>query len=162
MHGFLTFSRERPTPAWVRQGFRFAPWIGVAFTLAAFLQLGLGALPIEAKKDPTSRLKGWAKLGADVERLERERGAATVLTDRYAITGELAFYGSNADSVAQINERIRYSSFPAPDESKLQDAPALLVLRKGGDASRRRKPLHKFTAYCHAHARSWISAVRCL
>ncbi len=77
-------------------------------------------------------MKGWAKLGADVERLRQTSGAATILTDRYAITGELAFYG-DADRVAQINERIRYASFPPPDEARLKDAPALLILRKGAD-----------------------------
>ncbi len=136
VHGFLTFSREEQAAQWMRACFKIAPWTGIAFTLAAFLQLGLGALPIDAKKDPTSRLKGWPKLVADVERLEREQGAASILTDRYAITGELAFYGSNPDGVAQINERIRYASFPDPDESTLKEAPSLLILRKCADRAR--------------------------
>ncbi len=54
-----------------------------------------------------------------------------VLTDGYATTGELAFYGAGPDHVAQIHERIRYASLPPPDESKLRNAPALLVLRRG-------------------------------
>ena len=58
-----------------------------------------------------------------------------VLTDRYAITGELAFYGGGPDGVAQINERIRYANLPRPDESKLKNAPALLVLRRNGAAA---------------------------
>ena len=115
--------------------FRLAPWIGIAFTLAAFLQLGLGLLPLNAKNDPTSRLEGWSQLGGDIERLRQDHGAGMVLTNRYAITGELAFYGGGPDGVAQINERIRYASLPNPNDSKLKNAPALLVLRKDGNAT---------------------------
>lgn len=132
VHGFLAWRRLKGAPAWIDASFRLAPWIGAAFTLIAFVQLGTGVLPLPAKKDPTARMKGWAKLGAEVERLRQESGAAAILTDRYAITGELAFYG-DADRVAQVNERIRYASFPPPDEAKLKDAPALLILRKGAD-----------------------------
>jgi hypothetical protein len=107
----------------------------MAFTLAAFLQLGLGLLPIEAKKDPTSRLKGWAELGANIESLERMYGAVSTLTDRYAITGELAFYRSSQHPAIQTGERIRYANLSAPDEAKLKQGPALFVVRKGGDAS---------------------------
>lgn len=115
--------------------FRLAPWIGIAFTLVAFVQLGFGLLPINAKKDPTSRLKGWSELGGDIQRLQRDNRAGMVLTDRYAITGELAFYGAGSAGVAQINERIRYVNLPPPDELSLMNAPALLVLREGGDAA---------------------------
>ena len=133
VHGFRAFSAEARTAAWMRVCYRSAPWVAVAVTLVAFLQLAAGPLPLEAKKDPTARLKGWARLGADVKQLERNYGVGLVLTDRYAITGELAFYGPGADRVAQINERIRYASFPAPDEASLKAAPALLVLRRGAD-----------------------------
>ena len=133
VHAFLAISQERRTPSWAGASFRLAPWIGFAFTLTAFLQLGAGALPLAAKKDPTSRLKGWSQLGASIGQLQREQGAGIVLTDRYAITGELAFYGRSPEGVAQINERIRYAGFPAPNESRLKDGPALLVLRSGAD-----------------------------
>jgi 4-amino-4-deoxy-L-arabinose transferase-like glycosyltransferase len=135
VHGFLAVSGEKRVPKWVRASFSLAPWVAVAFTAAAFAQLSLGALPIDAKKDPTARLKGWAKLGGEIERLQREHGAQIVLTDRYAITGELAFYGLDPERVVQVNERIRYASFPSPDEAKLEHAPALLVLRQGSDAA---------------------------
>ncbi len=107
----------------------------MAFTVVAFFQLGFGLLPINAKKDPTSRMKGWSQLGGDVERLRGDHGAGMILTDRYAITGELAFYGGGPAAVAQINERIRYVSLPPPDETKLKSAPALLVLRKDSNAA---------------------------
>ena len=132
VHAFRTLSAEKGAPRWLSAAFRLAPWIGMAFTLVAFFQLGFGLLPLYAKKDPTSRMKGWSQLGGDIERLRRDHGAGMILTDRYAITGELAFYGSGPASVAQINERIRYASLPSPDESKLKTVPALLVLRAGG------------------------------
>jgi 4-amino-4-deoxy-L-arabinose transferase-like glycosyltransferase len=135
VHAARTLLVEKGAPRWLSAAFRLAPWIGIAFTLAAFFQLGLGLLPLNAKKDPTSRLKGWSQLGGDIERLRQDHGAGMVLTDRYAITGELAFYGGGPDGVAQINERIRYASLPKPDDSKLKNAPALLVLRKDGNAT---------------------------
>ncbi len=135
IHAFRARSAEKGAARWLSAAFRFAPWIGIAFTVVAFFQLGFGLLPINAKKDPTSRLKGWSELGSDVERLQREHGARMILTDRYAITGELAFYGAGPGGVAQINERIRYVSLPPPDEAKLKSAPALLVLRKDSNAA---------------------------
>ncbi len=136
VHGFLAIRKEKQVPAWIGESFRFAPWLAVSFTMVAFLQLGLGVLPIEAKKDPTARLKGWEKLGVDVDQLKRETGASRVLTDRYAITGELAFYSPSQQNAWQINERIRYANMPVPDDSALMNAPALLVLRKGGNLAR--------------------------
>jgi 4-amino-4-deoxy-L-arabinose transferase-like glycosyltransferase len=134
VHGFLTFSKERSLPSWVQPCFRAAPTVGLIFTLVAFLQLGLGILPLPAKKDPTSRMKGWAKLGLETGKLQQDNKAALILTDRYALTGELAYYTPGQDSVLQINERIRYANLPEPNEAKLKEAPAILVLRKGGNA----------------------------
>jgi len=136
VHGFLALSKEREVPAWASASFRLAPWLGIAFTLAAFLQLGLGALPIEAKKDPTAKLKGWEALGADVAELAEREGASSILTVNYATTGELAFYGSKGRPVLQIDERIRYANLPPPDEARLKTGPSLVVLRQGGDVSR--------------------------
>ena len=131
VHGFLAVSKERAVPEWIRAAFRLAPWLGAVFSLVAFLQLGLGALPIDARKDPTSRLKGWAKLGREISALAETERAASILTDRYASTGEFAFYGSGKVPVLQTGERIRYANLPAPDEAQLAKGPALLVLREG-------------------------------
>jgi 4-amino-4-deoxy-L-arabinose transferase-like glycosyltransferase len=135
VHGYLALSKERAVPRWIGASFGFAPWLGIVFTLVTFLQLGLGALPIEARKDPTVRLKGWAKLGSDIAMLAEAQGAAAILTANYATTGELAFYGAKERPVLQVNERIRYANLPAPDEARLKGGPALLVVRKGGDIS---------------------------
>lgn len=135
VHAFRALSAEKGVPRFVMAAFRLAPWIAVVFTATAFLQLGLGPLPLASKKDPTARLKGWSHLVGDIETLRRQNGAGLILTDRYAVTGELAFYGGDAGGVAQVNERIRYASLPAPDEAKAKDAPALLVLRKDASAA---------------------------
>lgn len=130
VHAFRAAASEKSAAASLMRAFALAPWLAIAFTATAFLQLGLGLLPIAAQKDPTARMKGWAGLGGDVAKLRREQGAGMILTDRYAITGELGFYGAGAAEVAQVNERIRYANLPAPDDAKLLNAPALLVLRK--------------------------------
>jgi 4-amino-4-deoxy-L-arabinose transferase-like glycosyltransferase len=135
VHCFFALAKERALPRWIGASFRLAPGVGIAFTLVTFLQLGFSLLPIEAKKDPTSRLKGWAKLGAAIEALERSQGAIGTFTDRYAITGELAFYRAQQHPVLQTGERIRYANLPAPDEAKLKQGPALFVVRKGAGIS---------------------------
>jgi 4-amino-4-deoxy-L-arabinose transferase-like glycosyltransferase len=131
VHAFLAVSRERAPKEWLRACFRLAPWVGVVFTGVTFLQLGFGLLPIEAGRDPTSRLKGWARLGSEIAALADAQGAVAILTDRYSTNGELAFYASQKLPVYQVNERIRYANLPAPDEGWLKSGPALLVLRRG-------------------------------
>ncbi|MGA7328800.1 MAG: glycosyltransferase family 39 protein, partial [Rhodomicrobium sp.] len=135
VNAFSAVAKEKRLPRLARPSFSLAPWVGMAFTLTVFAQLGLHALPIEAKKDPTSRLRGWAKLGADVDRLRQDYGASAVLTDRYAMTGELAFYARKSTPVIQINERIRYSNLPAPSDEEIANGPALFITRKGGNTA---------------------------
>ncbi len=135
VNAFCALAKEKQLPRWVRRSFSLAPWVGMAFTLTAFAQLGLHALPIEAKKDPTSRLTGWAKLGADVEHVREDYGASAILTDRYATTGELAFYASKSAPVIQINERVRYGNLPAPSDRDIANGPVLFITRKGGSTA---------------------------
>ncbi len=136
VHSFVAYAKEREVPQWAAVSFRLAPWAAIAFTAATFFQLGLGLLPLDARKDPTTRLKGWAQLGAKAAGFAQRQGAAAILTANYASTGELAFYGPRDVPVLQIDERIRYANMPAPDEAALRRGPVLLILRKGGDASR--------------------------
>ncbi len=131
VHGFLALGEERRAPRPWRLAFSCAPWLGVAFTLAAFLQLGFGLFPLPEKKDPTARLKGWSTLASEVAKVQREAGARFVLTEGYAITGELAFYSPSPENVMQINERIRYAFLPEPDEAALRGAAAVLVVHQG-------------------------------
>jgi undecaprenyl-diphosphatase len=52
-------------------------------------------LPIPPRFDPTTRLRGWAELGAEAGRLRAAmpRPAQTILlSDQYQVTSELAFY----------------------------------------------------------------------
>ncbi len=130
VNGFSIYRRERRAPAAVVTAFRLAPMVGAAFTVVALLQLGLGVLPIGGKQDPTARLKGWSKLADDVEALRVANGANAILTDRYALTGELAYYTERPEAVFQANERIRYTNLAEPQEEALQQ-PTLFVTRKG-------------------------------
>jgi undecaprenyl-diphosphatase len=55
---------------------------------ALFVRLGL-----QPSADPLARLKGWRALARAVERLREQRpNAPFVLSDRYQISSELAFY----------------------------------------------------------------------
>ena len=162
VHAFRALSAEKGAARWLWEAFRFAPWIGITFTVVAFFQLGFGLLPVTAKKDPTSRLKGWSQLGGDVERLQHDHGAGIILTDRYAITGELAFYGAGPGGVAQINERIRYVNLPPPDEAKLTERARLARFAKGRRSYSRRFALRRFPQDRHADKGSWISSAQFL
>ena len=162
VHGFLAVSKERAVPAWIAASFRLAPWMGIVFTLAAFIQLGLGALPIEAKKDPTARLKGWAQFGSEIAALADAQGAVSILTQNYAVTGELAFYGANGRPVLQISERIRYANLPAPDEAGLKSGACAAGAAPWRRCVWRRSVFRWLALRNHSYARGWISFPRCL
>jgi len=76
--------------------------------------------------DPTSQMRGWAELAAEVERLRRVHGAGWIATSSYATTGQLAFQLKSGPPVVQLNERIRYAHLP-PVEDRIVHAPAIYI-----------------------------------
>jgi 4-amino-4-deoxy-L-arabinose transferase-like glycosyltransferase len=128
VHAFRTATRAQRSFTFLSAAFVSAPYVAAAFSLLAFAQLGLDLLPISPKKDPTTRMKGWSTLAADVEAVRKTTGATLVLTDRYAMTGQLAFYTERPDQVFQANERIRYIDAAGPEAADLKK-PALFVVR---------------------------------
>ena len=77
-------------------------------------------------KDPSSQMRGWQQLAADVERIRAATGACWVATSSYATTGQLAYALRGKALVAQLDERLRYLHLPAVDETVLA-CPALYV-----------------------------------
>jgi 4-amino-4-deoxy-L-arabinose transferase-like glycosyltransferase len=66
---------------------------------AVFVRLGL-----QPSADPLARLKGWRVLAQAVERLQAQRANAPfVLSDRYQISSELAFYLSGQPHTYNVN-----------------------------------------------------------
>jgi hypothetical protein len=76
--------------------------------------------------DPTSQMRGWAQLAAQVEELQRVHGAAWIATSSYATTGQLAFQLKSGPPVVQLTERIRYAHLP-PVDDRILHAPAIYI-----------------------------------
>jgi 4-amino-4-deoxy-L-arabinose transferase-like glycosyltransferase len=76
--------------------------------------------------DPTSQMRGWAELAAEVEQLRRVHGAGWIATSSYATTGQLAFQLKSGPPVVQLNERIRYVHLP-PVEDRIVHTPAIYI-----------------------------------
>jgi len=84
--------------------------------------------------DPTSQMRGWTQLAADVERLRLLHGARWIATSNYATTGQLAFQFRSGPQVVQLTERLRYAHLPPVDETVLR-SPAIYV-----ELERRQEP----------------------
>ena len=76
--------------------------------------------------DPTSQMRGWAQLAAEVEELQRVHGAGWIATSSYATTGQLAFQLKSGPPVVQLNERVRYAHLP-PVDDRIIHAPAIYI-----------------------------------
>jgi hypothetical protein len=99
-----------------------------------YLQAAAAPIPLSAADDPTALMAGWHELAGEVDDIAKRENAAYVLTSRYRLTGELAYYGSTIIPVLQFNERVRWLSFPPPSESLLSQ-PALYIANVGRDRS---------------------------
>jgi len=105
--------------------------LGFAAMALAFLQATTGALPLGAA-DPTARLEGFRDLARDLDARARGDGAAFVLTQGYALTSLMTYYGDQAIAIVQPEQRIRWIFMPSPPET-LFAAPGLAL----GEAGRR-------------------------
>jgi undecaprenyl-diphosphatase len=94
-------------------------------------------LGIPPRLDPTTRLKGWEELGAVVTALRREMPAPArtfLVSDRYQIASELAFYVEGRPAAYNVNLGRRlnqYDFWEGPDTRRGWDA---LWVQEGVDA----------------------------
>ena len=95
----------------------------------AFVQAETGFLPLGAA-DPTARLEGFRDLALDLDARARAEGAPYVLTQGYALTSLMRFYGDPSVAVVQPEQRIRWIFEPSPPES-LFAAPGLALAEAG-------------------------------
>jgi hypothetical protein len=77
-------------------------------------------------RDPSSQMRGWSDLAAEVERRRIASGACWVATSSYATTGQLAFALKDKAPVVQLDERVRYLHLPTPGDAVLA-CPALYI-----------------------------------
>ncbi len=105
--------------------------LGFMVIALAFVQAETGALPLGAA-DPTARIEGFRKLARELDARAKADHAAFVLTQGYALTSMMTFYGDPSIAVVQPEQRIRWIFEPSPPES-LFAAPGLAL----GEAGRR-------------------------
>jgi 4-amino-4-deoxy-L-arabinose transferase-like glycosyltransferase len=114
-----------------RLAVRAAPGLGFGLAGAVLLYL---ALPVQGfgASDPSSAIRGWPQLAAEVERLRLAQGAAWVGADSYGVLAQLDAQHRIRAPMLEIIERDRYrKDAPRPDFTR----PGLVV-----DLERRLKP----------------------
>lgn len=102
--------------------------LAIGFLLSGLLYLhAVYPLTQSARlRDPSSQMRGWGELAADLERVRAQTGACWIATSSYATTGQLAYALTGKMPVAQLNERHRYLHLPALDD-RVFACPALYV-----------------------------------
>ncbi len=95
---------------------RWAAPAGLVFAALAFSETLTGAIPL-GRFDPLARLEGFRELARDLEAKARADNAAYVLTQGYALTSLMTFYGDPALAVVQPEQRARWIFEPEPPET---------------------------------------------
>ncbi len=122
----------RRAAGWKAALARAALWaapLGLVVMILAFFQAETGFLPLGAA-DPTARLGGFRDLALDLDARAKAEGAPYVLTQGYALTSLMRFYGDPSVAVVQPEQRIRWIFEPSPPESLLA-APGLALAEAG-------------------------------
>ena len=113
----------------IASGALWAAPLGAAAMILAFAEAQTGALPLGAA-DPTARLEGFRDLTRELEARAKAEGASYVLTQGYALTSLMRFYGGPSIAVVQPEQRIRWIFEPSPPES-LFAGPGLALAEAG-------------------------------
>jgi 4-amino-4-deoxy-L-arabinose transferase-like glycosyltransferase len=109
-----------------------APWAApIGFVVAAltFAEAMTGAVPLGAA-NPLARLEGFSGLARDLDAKAHADSAAYVLTQGYALTSLMTYYGDPNIPVVQPEQRMRWIFEPQPPET-LFAAPGIAVGEPG-------------------------------
>ena len=109
-----------------------APWaapIGLVVAALTFAEAMTGAVPLGAA-NPLARLEGFRDLARDLDAKARADNAPYVLTQGYALTSLMTYYGDPAIAVVQPEQRMRWIFEPEPPET-LFAAPGLALGEPG-------------------------------
>jgi dolichyl-phosphate-mannose-protein mannosyltransferase len=109
-----------------------APWaapIGLAVAALTFAEAMTSAIPL-GPGNPLARLEGFQGLARDLDAKARADNAPYVLTQGYALTSLMTYYGDPAIPIVQPQQRIRWIFEPEPPES-LFAAPGLALGEPG-------------------------------
>ena len=109
-----------------------APWaapIGLAVAALTFAEARTSFIPF-GPGGPLARLEGYEGLARDLDAKARAEGAPYVLTQGYALTSLMTYYGDPATPIVQPEQRMRWIFEPQPTES-LFAAPGLALGEPG-------------------------------
>jgi Dolichyl-phosphate-mannose-protein mannosyltransferase len=109
-----------------------APWaapIGIVVAALTFAEAVTGAIPL-GPADPLARLEGFRELARDLDANAYTDNAAYILTQGYALTSLMTYYGDPAIAVVQPEQRMRWIFEPQPPET-LFAAPGLALGEPG-------------------------------
>ncbi len=109
-----------------------APWgapIGIVIAALTFAETITGAVPLGAV-NPLARLEGFRELARGLDAEARAHDAPYVLTEGYALTSLMTYYGDSAIAVVQPEQRMRWIFEPQPPET-LFSAPGLALGEHG-------------------------------
>jgi 4-amino-4-deoxy-L-arabinose transferase-like glycosyltransferase len=103
--------------------------IGLVVAALTFAEALTGAVPL-GPANPLARLEGFRGLARDLDAEARDEKAAYVLTQGYALTSLMTYYGDPAIPVVQPEQRMRWIFEAQPPES-LFTAPGLALGESG-------------------------------
>ena len=109
-----------------------APWaapVGFVVAALAFAEASTGAVRL-GPANPFVRLEGFRGLARDLDDKARVENAAYVLTQGYALTSLMTYYGDPAIPIVQPEQRMRWIFEPEPPET-LFAAPGLALGEPG-------------------------------
>jgi 4-amino-4-deoxy-L-arabinose transferase-like glycosyltransferase len=102
---------------------------GIVFAALAFAEILTGAVAL-GPVNPLARLEGFRALAHDLDARARADKAAYVLTQGYALTSLMSYYGDPAVAIVQPEQRMRWIFEAAPPET-LFAAPGLALGEPG-------------------------------
>lgn len=90
--------------------------VGIVIAALTFAEILTGTVPL-GPADPFARLEGYRALARDLDSRARADRARYVLTQGYALTSLMTYYGDPATAVVQPEQRMRWISEPQPPET---------------------------------------------
>jgi hypothetical protein len=103
--------------------------VGLAVAALTFAEAATGFVPL-GSANPLARLEGFRGLARDLDARARDDDAAYVLTQDYALTSLMTYYGDPVLPVVQPEQRIRWIFEPEPPQSMFA-APGLALGEPG-------------------------------
>ena len=101
---------------WAERLARLAPPLGLGLVALAFLHVAT-AYPPPGPTDPLARIGGWRALASEVGARAAQEHAAFLVTEGYASTSLLRWYGRDLPPVVEGEDSVRWTQEPPADKA---------------------------------------------